>query len=90
MQRKFTILNTPISRRRYVKKKTTKEVACQTDPEMSPAIQNKSSSTVQGNVDTPPKQIIFAPSKPQVPPKPRESCSQTAREKYSETAREKP
>jgi hypothetical protein len=74
-------------------KKTTKEIACQTDPEMLPAVQNKSNSTVQVNVDTPPKQVISAPSKPQVPPKPRvkcyQKCSQTEREKCSETTREK-
>jgi hypothetical protein len=40
---------------------------------MPPAKQSKSSSTVQVNVDTPPKPVISAPSKPHVPPKPRES-----------------
>jgi hypothetical protein len=58
-----------------LKKKTTRDIACQTDSEMSSPKENKSTSNVKDNVDTSPKQVISAPSKPNVTPKPRESSA---------------
>ena len=64
-----------ISYAAMLKKKTTREIACQTDSEMSPPKENKSTSNVKDNADNPPKQVISAPSKPSVPSKPRESSA---------------
>jgi hypothetical protein len=60
-----------ISYAAMLKKKTTREIACQTDSEMSPPKENKSTSNVKDNVDNLPKQVISAPSKPNIPTKPR-------------------
>jgi hypothetical protein len=64
-----------ISYAAMLKKKTTREIACQTDSEMSPSKENKSTSNVKDNVDNLPKQVISAPSKPNILPKPRESSA---------------
>jgi hypothetical protein len=75
-----------------LKKKSRREISCQTDP-VTPAFkQNKSNSTTPNNLDTPSeslKQVISASPKPQVPPKPKETIAPKNVKKQLDLKREK-
>ena len=76
-----------ISYAAVLKHKTTREIACQTDPVTPPSKQNKSNLTTPKNVDTPsesPKQVISASPKPNVPQKPKDSSAPKNVKKPSE------
>jgi hypothetical protein len=76
-----------ISYAAVLKKKTTREIACQTDPVTPPSKHNKSNFTTPNNVDTPsesPKQDISVSPKPNVPPTPKEPSAPKNVKKPSE------
>jgi hypothetical protein len=74
-----------------LKKKSTREIGCQTDPETPPSKQNKPNSTTPNSLETPsesPKQVISASPKPHVPPKPKETIAPKNMKKQSDQKRE--
>ena len=88
----YNTLHPSISYAAALKKKSTREIGCQTDPETPASKPNKSISSTLNNLDTPsesPKQVISASPKPNVPPKPTETTATKNVKKQSEQKREK-
>ena len=88
----YNIQHPSISYAMMLKKKTTREIACQTDLETSTPKENKSNSTTQIHINTSSessKKVISASPKPHVPPKPKEPSAPKNVKKQTEQKLEK-